>query len=134
MRRSWPSRSISTIRKKIKDVKLVRDKFIADQGFADFDKKHILTHGTLKKQKEETLMTALFCMVSIAKYMRMCPKEINNKASVVCKTTINAKAMFFYCMLPCNLLENYQVTRKKVIRVFTAVRTSCVSQKHSWGK
>jgi len=72
-------------------------------------------------------MTALFCMMSIVKQLRMCPKEINTKASVVCKISINAKDTFFYCMSPCSLVENYQATCKKAIR-----QMSC--QKCGWGE
>jgi len=72
--------------------------------------------------------------MSITKHMRMCPKEINTKASVVCKISINAKDTFFYCMLQCNLVENYQVTRKKVIRMFIAVRMSNVMSKTRLGE
>ena len=33
MRRPWPSRGFSIIRKMIRDIKLLSDKFIVDQGF-----------------------------------------------------------------------------------------------------
>jgi len=93
-----------------------------------------LTYGTLKKQKEEILMTALFCMMSIVKHLRMRPKEINTKARVVCKISINAEDKFFYCMSPCSVVENYQAICKKPIRVFTAVRTSNVKSKIRLGE
>jgi len=79
-------------------------------------------------------MTVPFCMMSTVKHLRMCPKESKTETSVVCKISINAKDTFFYCMPPCNLVEKCQVTFKKAIRIFTAVRTSNVMLKIRLGE